>query len=253
MTHVYSPEQYARVVELWERLIGNPYTSLIEERPYKWGIDKPDRCEHLYALVFSDGEEPQDYFPVTLNLISYSDYGGTDLDAANVRALDGTPGVNVSTNGVHGENSAWIQLGELPTNGEDIETGIGWLKHLADTMDGLTDYPLINEETHSEYVLELADEAWGQFLGDDTQRDLIKLAEQNDVDIPDDLTHYGYPVEDHAEYVEYLREKSEDTIREAYYSYETNEWNCETATSVVNGCHEDTVLHVARTVLKWDV
>jgi hypothetical protein len=45
----------------------------------------------------------------------------------------------------------------------------------------------------------------------------------------------------------------DDTLRAAYYGYEDNEWFCETATSVVNYRHDDTVRHVARALFGWDV
>lgn len=219
LTHVYSPDQYTRVVAAWHRLLDNPLTSVDVHNI--WTADKV-AAEHLYALIVTDGEGTRDDCPIILTLASYSDYGGSCLDASNVRDLDGTPGVQVSTGGAHGSGSAWVQLGELPSNGDDIDTGIGWLESLANTMDGLTDYPLISDETHSEYVHELAEESWDQSLGWITRSDLDDLA-------GGDVSDFGF---------------TDDEIRDLYYGYDGNEWTCDTATEVRNERHADAVAHV---------
>lgn len=104
LTHVYSPDQYTRVVAAWHRLLDNPLTSVDVHNI--WTADKV-AAEHLYALIVTDGEGTRDDCPIILTLASYSDYGGSCLDASNVRDLDGTPGVQVSTGGAHGSGSAW--------------------------------------------------------------------------------------------------------------------------------------------------
>jgi hypothetical protein len=43
----------------------------------------------------------------------------------------------------------------------------------------------------------------------------------------------------------------EENIRVTYYQYEDNEWDCESATSVVNGRHDEAVRYVAETVFGW--
>lgn len=222
LTHVYSPDQYLRAVNAWERLVGNHLTSLTVEdgRWSRYGTEEIP-AEQLYALIVSDGEGTADWAPVTLTLAEYSDYGGHCCDAANVRSLEGTPGVTVSKHGIHGAGSAWLILGELPDL-EDVDNGIAILEDLADTFDRLTDYPLISDEDHSDYVTELAEEAWEQWLGSDVVSELAELAGCDTYEFED----FGY---------------GEETIREMYYSYEESEWNCETATSVVNARHDDTV------------
>jgi hypothetical protein len=184
--------------------------------------------EHLNTLILTNGEETDDYYPITITLVSYSDYGGSCLDAANVRYLRETeaPGVNFGS-GAHGTEYAWAQLGELPTNGEDITTGLDWLESLVDMLDAVADYGLISEESHSAHVKALAEEAWDQWLG------AIVLTALWDVSngCPDDFQF------------------TNDEIRELYYGYEENWWTCETATSVHNKNHQDAMAHVYDSIL----
>ncbi len=233
LTHVYSPDQYLRAVNAWERLVDNHLTSLTVEsgRWSRYGTEEIP-AEQLYALIMSDGEETNDWYPVRLTLAEYSDYGGSCCDAANVRSLEDASGVTVSKNGVHGAGSAWITLGELPDL-NDVDNGIAILEDLADTFDRLTDYPLISDEAHSDYVTELAEEAWDQWLGSDAIGDLAELAGCDTYEFED----FGY---------------DEDAIREMYYMYEENEWYCETATSVVNARSDDAVKFIFNHIIsEW--
>lgn len=230
----YTPEQLTQVTELWERLIDNHLIGLNEERrPYSPYLERKDLdSNHLAALIASDGAETDDYYPVTVTLVSYSDYGGNDYDAANVRALGGTPGVTTRTGGYHGEGSATVVLGELPTNGEGTATGIEGLAALVEIMDSLAeDGSLINDETHSIYIDELAEEAWDSWLGRDALADLEALALD------------GFEMTDGVS----------AEIKTAYYAYDENEWNAETATSVINERHDEALAHAARVVLGWDL
>lgn len=232
----YTAEQRARAVELWQRILDYRDAYLTELWPTGYGsygetnIDAVSP-EWLAALVDSDGAGTDEHNPVTVTLVSYSDYGGSDCDAANVRALDGTPGVTTSTGGYHGEGTATVQLGELP-GGEDesIDDGLDRLEHVADLMAGLEDYPLIDEEIHSEYQTELEDEAWDAWLRDDVIGDLDRVA-PHEWEITDGV---------------------EAELRTAYYAYELSEWVCESATSVHNYRHDDALAHAALTVLGWD-
>ncbi|WP_158881957.1 hypothetical protein [Amycolatopsis anabasis] len=222
----YSPEQYERAVDLWRRLIDNYRTSLTCDR-YGRGIDRlPD--ETLYALILSDGEETEDEYAVTLTLASYSDYGGSCCDAANVRVFRDEFGwVSTSTDGYHGDGAAWVQFGELPDT-QDIGNGLDMLESLANAMDRLTDYPLLSDEAHSEYEHELQEEAWVSWLEWDVKSEL-------DDQMGGYLEIFGF---------------TDNEIRELYYSYEENEWECESATSVVNRNHDDAVAYVLDEIVK---
>lgn len=217
--------------------------------------------EEIRALVLSDGEETghpcvnqaginvwsgdDRLYPITLTLMAYGDYHGSDLDAANVRSLDGTPGVTVSMPGRRDDGgSATVVLGEMTSfanaQGDEpsAEDAIMWLRDLVSTLDGLSGYPLISDQTHSEYVTELADEAWDAYLRSDIESELRKMSPDGEFDYAD-VKIIGDPRD------------GDDIIRCAYYAFEENEWNAENATSVVNARHDDAVRHVAETVLGY--
>jgi hypothetical protein len=226
--HAYTTEQHARVTELWRRLLDTHVTTTHEQRRGDQFHLETVTDEQLNTLILTNGEGTDDYYPVAITLVSYSDYGGSCLDAANVRYLRETeaPGVCFGS-GAHGTEYAWVQLGELPTNGEDIATGLDWLQSLADTMDAVADNRLISDESHTAYVDALAEQAWDQWLGAAVLSALRDLSHGN----PDDFQF------------------TDDEIRELYYGYEENWWTCETATSVHNENHENAMAHVCESIL----
>lgn len=234
----YSPEQYARAVELWERLVDCEGVNLSEDRGYTAHIPSVED-ESLYSLILSDGEETDEQYSVKVSLISYSDYGGTCADAANVRALEERYGwVNTSTDGVHGAGEAWVRLGELPPDEDgDIDWQLGQLEDLVKDIEALAAYTLIDEEKHSEYVQELAEEAWDQYLGNDVLSDLADELSNGDTW---DLNSFGY---------------SDDEIREMYYELTWEHGTgpeCEGATSVRFPYHGEVIADIAdRMVKAW--
>ncbi|MFE0024109.1 hypothetical protein [Amycolatopsis sp. NPDC059021] len=230
--HVYSPEQYAKAVELWNELLECRQVSLSEDRNgYTYPLQERDLADDVvHALVLSDGAETEEDYAITVTLVDYSDYGGTERDAANVRYLDGTPGVQTSTNGRHGYGSAWVQLGELPTNGDDVDTGLEWLTNLVQIAQSI-DVGEVDESTLEEYQQELQEEAWDAWLESDTRSELEDWFGCVDLD------DFGYTHEE---------------IRVLYYSFEGNCWTCESATSATNHAHDNAVEHVAETILaEW--
>lgn len=243
----YSPEQYARAVELWKELIALDRVGLYYGRHEIYlGKDRLDD-DHLFTLVITDGEVTDDFDDVKVQLLSYSDYDGSDYDAANVIALKNEfDWVNTSTDGRQGEGEAWVQLGELPAGEHDtINEGLDNLESLVRTIGSLTDYALISEEVHSEYIDGLANDAWDAYLRSDLISDLEKMNPERD---------------ENGEVLELDRSMAitpeafqdlEDELRDAYYEYEGNEWNAETATNVVNGHHEDAEYYVAFKIFGW--
>jgi hypothetical protein len=230
----YTTEQRARALEAWKGIIGAAGVTLAEQwHDRRYGTFSEQHVddvtdEWITALIDNDSLGTDDYNAVTVTLMSYSDYHGSDLDAANIRALEGTPGVTTCRSG----QSATMQLGELPGDDTDsVDDGIERLEDIARTMVGLADnYPLIDDEIHSEYVDELATEAWEVYLAADIEGDLARVA----ID--------GWE----------WTEGVQGELRTAYYGYEQNEWYCETATSVVNGAHDDAMAHAVRVVLGWN-
>ena len=265
----FTTEQLDVTVALWERLCAVHFVRAETQGYYEhstrnlWpGADSDQHrmpnADEIRALVLSDGEECEypvgnpwsdgdRLYPITLSLMAYGDGYGTDYDAANVRALRETPGVTVSTPGRRDDGgSATVVVGDMSSfanaQGEtpDPATAIEWLASLVSQMEHLTDYPLLDDDAHSEYVNELAGESWDAYLRSDVSSELGDLSPTGE---------FGY---DDVRVAGDAR-TGEDIVREAYYAYEGNEWNATTATEVANGHHDDAVRHVAATVLGWDL
>jgi hypothetical protein len=234
--NVYSPEQYKRVVELWRRLLDSHRVTVYEQCGWDKYMESVDD-EYLYELVMSNGEETEDVYPVKVSLVSYSDYGGSDLDAANVRALGRLYGwVSTHTGGPRGEGEAWVNLGELPPDlQEDVEWRLDQLAGLVETLEELDHHALIDDEIHSEYVSELAEEAWDQYLGWDAVQDLTDYL----------LGTTGYDLEDF--------KFSDDEIRDLYYEFTSEQAygpHCDSATSVVFPFHDEVIDLIGKHIVK---
>lgn len=257
------------------------YLDPAHTQPHGLGaVSRMPNREELEALVLSDGEEtaypahdvtePSGYvwrqdtspwstgdrlYPITLTLISCGDYHGSDVDAANNRALDGTPGVTVREPDTGGQGSVFnvstTVVGEMSsfenaTNPGDTERepaerradALMWLEHLVDMMEGLTEYGLLDDETHSELIDELAEKAWDDHLSADT---FDRLADNAPSDTEEDR------VEAQRAY-----EESDALVHAAYFAFEGNEWNVSSlGEGATNARHGEAVKHVARTVFGW--
>lgn len=290
-------EDVDKAVELWERLCSlgfvrgetqGYYTHSTccltpDTDDYSGRVKRMPDAAEIEALVLSDGEETaypvhdlltsggnvyasQDenpwsgddrLYPITLTLISCGDYHGSDVDAANNRALQGTPGVtvgepntggmasvfNVSTT-VVGEMSSFINNQSTDEWEREPQAqradALKWLESLVRQMEGLTDYPLLDEETHSELVDELAGEAWDSWLESNVHSELSSIG-PGGLDAWDDL-------------LSDMGDELKATIRVAYYGFEGNDWIVNSlGEGATNGRHDDAVKHVARTVFGWNV
>lgn len=258
--HEWTPDLLAAAVEQWRRLLDLHNGSAYELVPcggshYPRHVTSQDVTdEWVTALVISDGEGvelPVDrdgyrpsYAPVEISLISYSDHGGNDYDAANVRALADTPGVTTSTDGVRGAGEATMRLGEMPSEPMGLAESVARIRYVADLMESLESDggPLIDEEVHAEYVAELADAAWDQWLGSDIRSTVeAELAAL----IGDDAASDAWDAAD------------DDAVREAFYGYahpSGEGWRAETATTVVHAHEDAAVRHVlAKVFSRTDV
>jgi hypothetical protein len=176
-----------------------------------------------------------------LVICSYGDYHGSDLDGANYRELIARYGqIFYTRDGYHGErslllvNDRGVPPFETVDGGAYVGDVVDTLKALAADLAGLEDYPLLSEEMHSAYIGELAQDAWNQYMRADMASELDAYAPGGDASAA-------------------VAACEGDTLFEAYFGYDGNEWTAETATSVVNGRHADAVRHVAVTVFGWDV
>lgn len=222
--------------------------------------------KEIRALILSDGEttpypgaeddssnpwnQSDELDPIELTLISCGDYHGSDYDSANNRALDGHPGVTVSYPGTGGmgsvESVSTVRVGEMSTfaNAQGAEPStaeaLEWLAALVKTLYSLDDCPVLDDEKHAEYVNELAEEAWGNYLRSDIESELATLDPSGEFSDWSDVT-----LDDPRD--------TDDVFRVAYFEFEDNEWTCESATSVVNGQHSRAVRYAAAKAFGWPV
>ncbi|MEO6085695.1 MAG: hypothetical protein ABIQ18_21510 [Umezawaea sp.] len=224
----YTPAQYERAAELWGRLLDSGRVSLKND-DYGSCLEKVPE-EHLLQLIVNDGEQTYDYPAVTVTLVSYSDMGGygSDIDAANVRALEDTPGVQVSTDSFRDAGEAWTQFGELPGDlDDDVDTGLEWLESLVQSIEALNDYPFIDEDGYYQYESECQEAAWDGHILSDITRDLDDWAG-------------GYHWEDFG--------VLDDDLREMFYERAEN-WEFQGASTMVCGNQDEIILDIQETVL----
>lgn len=241
--------------------------------------------EQRAAVYFHEDKNPWSgddrLYPITLTLISCGDYHGSDVDAANNRALDGTPGVDVREPNTGGQGSVFnvstTVVGQM-TSFENSQTtadwerepserradALMWLESLVKQMEGLMEYGLLDEGTHSEFVDELAREAWDSWLESDVRGELEAIADKV-LEFPYGVTGLGV-FDGPDELVDALYAASgerlpvptsldgDDAVRVAYFEYEENEWTVSSLSEgATNGRHHEAVAHVARTVFGWNV
>ena len=280
----FTPGQLDQVVELFSILLDHPRIEAISIRgphvrtPLEVGRggDPMPTEDQIRALVLADGarvnrtdadgyEEVID--PVEIVVMSYSDIRGTATDAANVHALARIPGVTIVRSVGHGAARAQVRLGELsaftsegashdPNRDHRPDPGdaITRLDQLVDAMTSTLEEVYIDENTHVEYLIELAEAAWDAWIRFDLPRELRQLARDVDIAVPDDARSPDggrYDTDDIDRYMDDLFDAYDDKLRAAYYDYGGNEWVAETATSVINARHGQAVRYAAHMVYGW--
>lgn len=160
--------------------------------------------------------------------VNYSSTYGTIHTAANARELIRVFGADRFVT-IHGDGG-WFGLALLSETPWPRRSQLG---RLADMLTVLAsgDQVLLNRQTYWAYFAELQDKA---SLAAKTLDSLVALA-------PAGVT------------VDRERMLADHRIRYEYRWFRHNEWMPQTATSVINMRHEEAVLHVARTVLRWEV
>jgi hypothetical protein len=103
-------------------------------------------------------------------LLSGSDYSGSLVERANYQKFSDEykSGLNewwVYTPGGHGTYGILIDMQGVP---DDVSTEV------AEFLNGLNDYPLADEELHSEMKMEAQEEAWKSWAERDFAKDLQK-------------------------------------------------------------------------------
>lgn len=161
----------------------------------------------------------------------WGDYVGSDLNRANYLALIESYGQDsfVKIGDFYGSESLGIILGELP-DGWDFDMLAG----LTHDLKRLEDYPLLDEEVHSQLEHDEAENAWESHLMSDVMSELGGR-------------DYTLDIENRELWSDAYRDdprETEDIVRDLYYSYEQNEWTFESATSIVNNRSDEAVEHV---------
>lgn len=205
-----------------------PWCHILVDRTEPWRARYPDSEESmLFAL-----------------LVCYGDYVGSSYDASNYRVIK-------SGFGDAHPAGLLFDVGLSAHDGIGLAVRIGdpnWtlpqLSTFVDMISALAEYPVIDEDDYSEYENELADAAWGAYLQSDTENALMGYAADNYFDDWRDLHRKSCYLADPRDL--------DDIVRNVYYSFEENEWICETATSAVNSRHEEAVAHVIDTVFRLD-
>jgi hypothetical protein len=286
-TFSFTATQLDQVVELFSILLDHPQVEAISLRgPHirtplgiRAGGDPLPTEDQIRALVLADGARvthtgpdrtPEVIDPVEIVLASYSDLHGTDADAANVRALARIPGVTIVRRIGDSARRAEVRLGELSAftavedsshnSGQDHQRGgdpreaILRLDQLVDAMTTTLEELYIDDSTHVDYLIELADAAWDAWIRLDLSGELRQLARDLKITVPDDARSPDgarYDADDVNGYVDDLFDTYSDKVRAAYYDYEGNEWVAETATSVINARHGRAVHYAAHMVFDW--
>lgn len=118
--------------------------------------------------------QPTDYF--MLPYMTGSDYAGDSVTVANHKVFlemyGKFPGVH-NVYGGHGTYAVVVRLNVIHCLKHDGKT-------LYDVLEGLANYPLIDEDAHSEIELEAEAEAWTSWAADDFKRELQKIYPQYD-------------------------------------------------------------------------
>ena len=219
------------LVELWRELIEHDRVDLPRHcLDYRGRVSVTDEQIAEAIAEFGDVE-------AEITLASCSDYGGSSIDRANVRVFRDEFGTEALEDwGAWSESRAYVRLGE-PVSGadaDDPQDQAERLRALIDVLDGLMDYPLISDESHSELEMELAEEAWDSWLWQDIRSEVETILEER----------WGDDWQDAPDACEF-----EDKIREAYYSHDDTWWYAETANSAINENHDRVLKEVLDTVL----
>jgi hypothetical protein len=270
--------QLDQAVELFSILLDHPRIEAASLRePHvrtplgiRAGSDPLPREDQIRALVLADGArtththpdgDREVIDPVEIVLVSYSDIHGTAADAANLRALARIPGVTIVRSIGNRGARAQMRLGELSafTTTEDTSRdhpseAIRRLDQVVDAMTTTLEELYIDDTTHVDYLIELAEAAWDAWIRLDLPAELRQLARDLDIEVPDDAHSSDggqYDADDVDTYVDDLFDVYADKVRAAYYDYAGNEWVAETATSVINARHGQAVRHAAHMVFGW--
>lgn len=222
--HAYSPDQYSTVVDLWQRLLDCAGDESFSE-------------DELYTLILADGDVPWRSSEKETKLCYSSDYAGSELDRANARTLAEEFSRflgHLDNHGAWSESYVYLTVGELPS--EDTEEGIEELQRLVQTVESLSDYPVLDDEKVWELEREIEEESWDAwFLSDFAST------------VADNLGCDTYELEEDFKV-------SDEQLKEMFYDVYSEEWELsfrlENATSGYFEGWEDVAATVAENIIR---
>lgn len=147
--------------------------------------DWPESAEK-YLGALSDNPEDSEEIYFYVPCASGSDYSGSTVEKSNAKVFEETYGENEWVHSVYGGHNTYaVAVGLTGLLGCDEDT----FDAICEALEGLADYPLLDEEAHSELEMELSDEAWDSWAKGDFIRALEKAFEDDaEFEWPDDST-----------------------------------------------------------------
>ena len=222
-THVYSPEQYSEVVDLWQRLLSCAGETSFGE-------------EDLYTLILADGDVDWRYVEKEVRFCYSSDYSGSEYDRANARTLsESFPFLgHLDNHGTWSESYVYLTVGELPSS--DTDAGIENLRELVQSVESLSEYPILDEQALYDLEAEIEEESWDAWFLSDFR-----------ATVADNLGCDEY-------YLEHDFKVSDDQLKEMFYDVYSEEWDLrfqlENATSGYFEGWEDVAATVAENIVR---
>lgn len=129
---------------------------------------------------------------IEVPVCTYSDYSGTTVERSNCQSF-------LRIFAEHLGKDVWELCGGFNTTGVLIRTSLYENNpEVKEVIDGLFDYPLINEEDYSELELELEQVSWDTWL----EYELKSLLEQKEIEYNEETLQqdFYYVADDIAEY-----------------------------------------------------
>lgn len=162
-------------------LYGSPSTERMRWKEDHWNRDPydPEAKSYSYGQFVPD---PDGEF-ISSNLWTGSDYSGSLVEKSNQKELveqfGKLPGVHELSGG-HNTYGLVFHVPTVMTWDESERTT------LIDMLQGLENYPLINEEAHSLLEFEAQQEAWDDWAGRDFVREITKEYQLYDLTVLDE-------------------------------------------------------------------
>ena len=133
-----------------------------------------DRIDASDSASYGDFSPDADGRYFLSDFLSGSDYSGSLVERANYRDFLAEYGERDGVHEVYGGHGTYAVAVRIDAIDDEM----------AALFDGLEDYPLVSEETHSELELEAQQEAWESWAESDFSR-AVETAFGEDLDFPD--------------------------------------------------------------------